>query len=337
MTEEFAEAHRARYGFTMDKPLVVEAVVRGGHRGGRTAHARPASARAPRKAPVRPLATVTMYTGAGRRDAGLYRRATLRAEDTVTGPAIVAEDDATTVVDPGWQATAGPAGHLVLRRAGPAPRAEGRRHRVDPVHARSLQQPLHVDRRTDGRTAGEHGALRQHQGTAGLLLRPVRRRRQPGRQRPAHPGAPGLDGGVHQGGAAAQRRHPAPRRRLCRQRSVPRRHPPAGRDRRDARVRRARRTDQDDAGCCFLVASRGHHAEIGGITPGSMPAFSRTVDEEGVLFDNWLLVRDGDLREAETRDLLTAAATPPATRTPTSPTCAPRSRPTRRASRNCGA
>lgn len=60
----------------------------------------------------------------------------------------------------------------------------------------------------------------------------------------------------------------------------------------------------------FLVASRGHHAEIGGITPGSMPAFSRTVDEEGVLFDNWLLVRDGRLREAETRALLTGARHP---------------------------
>ena len=60
----------------------------------------------------------------------------------------------------------------------------------------------------------------------------------------------------------------------------------------------------------FFVASRGHHAEIGGITPGSMPAISRTIDEEGVLFDNWLLVRDGRLREAETRALLTEAPLP---------------------------
>jgi len=68
----------------------------------------------------------------------------------------------------------------------------------------------------------------------------------------------------------------------------------------------------DDAGhdLRFLVASRGHHAEIGGITPGSMPAFSRTIDEEGVRFDNWLLVRDGRLREAETRALLTGAPHP---------------------------
>jgi 5-oxoprolinase (ATP-hydrolysing) len=54
----------------------------------------------------------------------------------------------------------------------------------------------------------------------------------------------------------------------------------------------------------FYVASRGHHAEIGGLTPGSMPAHSRDVHEEGVLFDNWLLVRDGRFREDETRDLL---------------------------------
>ncbi len=60
----------------------------------------------------------------------------------------------------------------------------------------------------------------------------------------------------------------------------------------------------------FLVASRGHHAEIGGITPGSMPAFSRTIDEEGVLFDNWLLVRDGTFREDATRALLTTAPYP---------------------------
>jgi 5-oxoprolinase (ATP-hydrolysing) len=49
----------------------------------------------------------------------------------------------------------------------------------------------------------------------------------------------------------------------------------------------------------FYVASRGHHADIGGSTPGSMPPFSKSIDEEGVLFDNFLLVRGGQLREAE--------------------------------------
>src|SRR6185437_7889507 len=52
-------------------------------------------------------------------------------------------------------------------------------------------------------------------------------------------------------------------------------------------------------GPLFYVASRGHHADIGGITPGSMPPFSRTVEEEGVLLDNVKLVEDGRMREAE--------------------------------------
>ena len=60
----------------------------------------------------------------------------------------------------------------------------------------------------------------------------------------------------------------------------------------------------------FYVASRGHHAEIGGISPGSMPAGSTTIEEEGVLIDNWLLVDNGRLREAETLTLLTSATYP---------------------------
>jgi 5-oxoprolinase (ATP-hydrolysing) len=68
--------------------------------------------------------------------------------------------------------------------------------------------------------------------------------------------------------------------------------------------------DEAGARLLFYVASRGHHAEIGGITPGSMPAFSTRVDEEGVVIDNWLLVRDGMMREAETRRLLAEAPYP---------------------------
>ena len=60
----------------------------------------------------------------------------------------------------------------------------------------------------------------------------------------------------------------------------------------------------------FFVAARGHHADIGGISPGSMPPDSRTVDEEGVLFDNVLLVEDGQLREAETLALLRSGRWP---------------------------
>jgi 5-oxoprolinase (ATP-hydrolysing) len=60
----------------------------------------------------------------------------------------------------------------------------------------------------------------------------------------------------------------------------------------------------------FYLAARGHHAEIGGSTPGSMPSDSRTVDEEGVILDAHLLVRDGVFRTAATRAVLTEAPMP---------------------------
>jgi N-methylhydantoinase B len=55
----------------------------------------------------------------------------------------------------------------------------------------------------------------------------------------------------------------------------------------------------------FYVASRGHQADIGGITPGSMPPYSKNIEEEGILFDNFLLVEKGNLREVEVREVLT--------------------------------
>lgn len=55
----------------------------------------------------------------------------------------------------------------------------------------------------------------------------------------------------------------------------------------------------------FYVASRGHHADIGGITPGSMPPHSRSIEEEGVLIDNFCLIKQGNFQETALRDLLT--------------------------------
>ncbi|MFE4216762.1 hydantoinase B/oxoprolinase family protein [Streptomyces sp. NPDC056844] len=307
MTEEFTEAHRARYGFTMDKPLVAEAVsVEATGTAG--PHTLPRVGAGAAEGPVRPLGTVTMYTGDGRRDAGLYRRATLRAEDTVTGPAIVTEDDATTVVDPGWQATAGPAGHLVLSRTEPRPERRAVGTRVDPVmlevfnnlfmsiaeqmgvrlentaHSVNIKERLDFSCAlfdADGNLVANAPHIPVHLGSMGESIKEVLRRNR-GTLRPGdvHAVNDPYHGGTHLPDVTVV---------------TPVFDEPA--DGQESRLR-------------FLVASRGHHAEIGGITPGSMPAFSRTVDEEGVLFDNWPLVRDGTLRETETRNLLTTAAYP---------------------------
>ncbi|MFB4425955.1 hydantoinase B/oxoprolinase family protein [Streptomyces sp. QL37] len=307
MTEEFTEAHRARYGFTMDKPLVVEAVsVEATGTAG--PHTPPRVGAGAGEGPLRPLGTVTMFARDGWRDAGLHRRATLRADDTVTGPALVIEEDATTVVDPGWQATLGPAGHLVLRRTEPRPERTAVGTRVDPVmlevfnnlfmsiaeqmgvrlqntaHSVNIKERLDFSCAlfdADGGLVANAPHIPVHLGSMGESIREVLRRNE-GILRPGDVYAVNdpYHGGTHLPDVTVVT--------------------PVFDEPVDGQEQRLR----------FLVASRGHHAEIGGITPGSMPAFSRTVDEEGVLFDNWPLVRDGTFRESETRDLLTTAAHP---------------------------
>ena len=66
----------------------------------------------------------------------------------------------------------------------------------------------------------------------------------------------------------------------------------------------------DEAGPSAFVAARGHHADVGGIAPGSMPPDSRTIDMEGVLIDNFLLVDEGHFREKEMRTLLASGEWP---------------------------
>ena len=68
--------------------------------------------------------------------------------------------------------------------------------------------------------------------------------------------------------------------------------------------------DSENREILFYVGSRGHHADIGGITPGSMPPGSKVVEEEGVLIDNFLLVEEGHFREKETVALLTSGEYP---------------------------
>ena len=165
---------------------------------------------------------------------------------------------------------------LLLDPGRAAPRRGAGRHRGGSGAARGVQQPVHVRRRADGRAPPVHRALGQHQGAARLLLRDLRRRRRPDRQRPAHPGAPGLDGRVDQDGDQPEQGPDEAGRRLRPQRPLPRRHAPSRRHRGHPGLRPALHPDHLPRGAAaariwFYVASRGHHAEIGGVSPGSMP------------------------------------------------------------------
>ncbi|CAH9417419.1 5-oxoprolinase (EC, HyuA-like domain / 5-oxoprolinase (EC, HyuB-like domain [Streptomyces globisporus] len=311
MAEAFAAAHRARFGFTMDKPVVVETVsveATGATDATGTADATDGSAPVTGSGPdlhaaaPSPADTVDLYAEGRWQRAPLHRRAGLHVGATVTGPAIIAEDDATTVVDPGWQAEAAPTGHLVLTRSTPRPERTAVGTRVDPVllevfnslfmsiaeqmgvRLENTAHSVNIKERLDfscalfdaeGNLIANAPHIPVHLGSMGESIKEVLRRNE-GTLRPGDVYAVNdpYHGGTH----------------------LP-----------DVTVV----TPVFDEGKLrFLVASRGHHAEIGGITPGSMPAFSRTIHEEGVLFDNWLLVRDGRLREEETRDLLASAPHP---------------------------
>ncbi|MEU5435936.1 hydantoinase B/oxoprolinase family protein [Streptomyces sp. NPDC020719] len=301
MKAAFEREHRARYAFTMDKPLVVEAVSveAVGAAGPHGAHEADVYAR---EGAAGPPAHIDMFVSGQWRPTPLHRRADLRPGDAVDGPAILAEADATTVVDDGWRATVGEFGHLLLTRVRPRPGRTAVGTDVDPVmlevfnnlfmaiaeqmgvRLENTAHSVNIKERLDfscalfdaeGNLIANAPHIPVHLGSMGDSIKEVLRRNE-GAMRPGDVYAINdpYHGGTH----------------------LP-----------DVTVVTPVFEGEE---LRFLVASRGHHAEIGGITPGSMPAFSRTVDEEGVLFDNWLLVRDGRLREAETRELLTGAAHP---------------------------
>ncbi|MFC0601306.1 hydantoinase B/oxoprolinase family protein [Streptomyces palmae] len=305
MTEAFVAEHRARYAFTMDKPLVAEAVTAEAVGPAEGAGAGTASQPPPEgEGAARPAATVRMFVGGRWRPTPLYERTRLRPGDRISGPAIIAEPDATTVVDPGWQAEAARSGHLLLTRARPRPHRSAVGTEVDPVllevfnslfmaiaeqmgvRLENTAHSVNIKERLDfscalfdagGNLIANAPHIPVHLGSMGDSIKEVLRRNGD-RMRPGDVYAINdpYHGGTHLPDVTV----------------VTPVFDRAGRD------------------LLFLVASRGHHAEIGGVTPGSMPAFSRTVQEEGVLFDNWLLVRDGRLRETETRALLAAGPYP---------------------------
>ncbi|WP_437493923.1 hydantoinase B/oxoprolinase family protein [Sorangium sp. So ce1014] len=286
----FEAAYRNRFAFLMpDKALVLESVSVEAIGPGDAAEERPAEAR-----PHRPEADarVRIYSDGAFRDAALYRRERLERGAMIDGPAIVAEANATTVIEPGWQAEITALGHMVLTRASPRPERRAVGTAVDPVMLEvfnnlfmniaeqmglRLQNTAHsvnIKERLDfscalfdaeGSLIANAPHMPVHLGSMGESIRTVIAR-NPGMK----PGDVVVLNDPYHGGT----------------------HLP------DVTVVTPVWNEQG-ARVLFYVASRGHHADIGGITPGSMPPFSRTIEEEGVLLDNLKLVEAGRLREAE--------------------------------------
>ncbi len=236
----------------------------------------------------------------------IFKRNDLGPGSEIDGPAIIAENNSTTVVDPGWSGRINEKGHLILERRD---RAESESDdvatdaRPDPVRLEVFNNlfmhiaeqmgvvlqntaiSVNIRERLDfscalfdseGRLVSNAPHMPVHLGSMGESVRTVIKARGDD----LSPGDSIMLNSPYAGGT----------------------HLP------DVTI--VTPYFADAAQPLFFFASRAHHADIGGITPGSMPAESRHIDDEGVLIDNFVLVRSGDFRMTAVRELLLGARYP---------------------------
>ena len=301
MLRQFEAAYRKQFSFLMPgRPLIAEAVSVEAMAGGEAIQEETVG----RKEQANPAEMIRMFTGGRWHQAPLYRREELGPGSRIDGPAIIAEANATTVVEPEWQASVTALNHLVLDRVKERTTSTAVGTSVDPVmleifnnlymsiaeqmglRLQNTAYSVNIKERLDfscalfdaaGNLIANAPHMPVHLGSMGESIKTVIRLNA-GKMKPGNVyvlNAP-YNGGTH----------------------LP-----------DVTVITPV-FDSTGTEILFYVGSRGHHADIGGITPGSMPPGSKVVEEEGVLIDNFLLVEEGRFREKETIALLRSGKYP---------------------------
>ncbi len=308
----FEEAHKARFGFTMAQTdLIVDivSVETIGRQSVVTLPERRLRERAPADIPV--AKRTKIFSQGSWREAALYRRADLEPGDRLVGPAIVSEPNATILIEPDWQAHLDAQDALHLTRAAPlsrraartGARTEGTGQR-DPitleifnalfmaaaeqmgVALEKTATSVNIKERLDFSCAifDTHGALVAnaphipvHLGSMGDSVRAILDAQGPA----MGPGDVFVLNDPYRGGT----------------------HLP------DITVVTPVFA-QGTAQPVFFTAARGHHADVGGLTPGSMPSTSRSIEDEGVLISGVKLVDGGTFREESMRALFAGAVHP---------------------------
>jgi len=299
----FEAAHRKRFGFIAEqKPIIiealsVEAIGRDADVGGeKPAHPSTTKDAAPERA-------VRLFTEGQWHEAPLYLRDALSAGHKITGPAIIIEPHQTIVIEPEWQAEVTALNHIMLTRLKAKSRANAIGTDVDPVMLEIFNNlfmsvaeqmgftlektafSVNIKERLDfscavfdhsGGLVANAPHMPVHLGSMGASVRAVI-----DQNHDMGPGDVFVLNAPYNGGT----------------------HLP------DVTVV-APVYDADNKTRLFYVAARGHQADIGGISPGSMPAHSKSVEEEGILIDNFKLVDKGHFREAEMRALLSSGKWP---------------------------
>ncbi|CUA84291.1 N-methylhydantoinase B/oxoprolinase/acetone carboxylase, alpha subunit [Chelatococcus sambhunathii] len=302
MQAAFEDAHRRRFGFIDDtKGLVIEAVevetVGGGARFAEDA------AGDVQAAPARPHRTTRFFSQGRWHDAGVFLRQDLRAGARMPGPAIIIEPNQTVVVEDGWEAQLTGKDHLVLERVKALPKRAAIGTEADPVMLEifnnlfmsiaeqmgvTLQNTaysVNIKERLDfscavfdreGRLVANAPHMPVHLGSMDRSVETVIRQNPVIRPGDVYVLNAPYNGGTH-----------LPDITVC---------TPV--------------FDDKGENILFWVASRGHHADVGGTAPGSMSPRARTIEEEGVYIDNFKLVDQGRFREKELIDLFLGAKYP---------------------------
>ena len=192
MSLAFRKAHRQRFGFVDDDRMLVAEAISVEAIGRQTAAAAGgALSFSDNSTPS--VSTSRMYCDGKWQEVAVYHRETLQADQSIDGPAIIAEQTGTIVVEPGWTATQRGSGDLVMQRLVNRQTEYAIGTDADPVMLEVFNNPVYVDRRTNGRNAAKHRLLGQYQGATRFFLCSIRCDRRPRRQCTAPAGAPGLD------------------------------------------------------------------------------------------------------------------------------------------------
>lgn len=301
MRASFEDAHHKQFGFiSPEKTIIVEAMSVESVGGGATAaeHDEELSGTAPEAA-----STSRFFSSGQWHEAGIYDRQTMEPGQAVKGPAIIIEPTGTNIVEPGWQAEITAKRHLVMRRTEELARSAPIGTKADPVMLEvfnnlfmsiaeqmgvTLQNTaysVNIKERLDFSCAvfDAEGALIAnaphmpvHLGSMDRSVETIIR------ENPVmKPGDVFMLNAPYNGGT----------------------HLP------DITV--VTPVFHDDTGdILFYVASRGHHADVGGMAPGSMTPRATSIEQEGVVIDNFKLVEDGIFREQALHDLLTSGPWP---------------------------
>ncbi len=303
MRRSFEKAHQLEFGFfDQGRTIIVEAMsVEAIGKDTRVDETPPRLAA--REDEATPHQTTRFFSQGTWHDAPVYIREDLRPGDQLPGPCLIIEPTATIVVEEGWSAAITDLNHMVLKRVYERMTRPAIGTQADPVmleifnnlfmsiaeqmgftlqktaHSVNIKERLDFSCAVFDRTGGlvsNAPHMPVHLGSMGTSVKTVID------QNPEmKPGDVFVLNAPYNGGT----------------------HLP------DITVV-APVYDESQTTRLFYVAARGHHADIGGIAPGSMPASSRSVEEEGVLIDNFKLMDRGHFREDDLRGLLTEAPYP---------------------------